>query len=209
MSTPTPLIPPPAYTPRAPDIETASILSAAPSYFSSAPPYSSRPQNTTRTPSLTDYYPTTWSLHSTSNSRHYSAVAARRAQAATARDTADLLEAARVTGDPVRAAMLVVREREREEFGVGEGGGRRVRPEEDGVLVGVEAAGRARRERERREGVEVLEREDRRWDWLLAQMNDWDEREKSWKKFKEKKQRTKTERVARRLGFGTAMWMGK
>ncbi|OBT81900.1 hypothetical protein VE02_09287 [Pseudogymnoascus sp. 03VT05] len=214
--TPTPLIPPPAYTPRAPspplhDIETASILSAAPSYFSSAPSYSTipRPQSTSRTPSLSDYYPTSWSRHATPSSRHYDAVAARRAEAATRRDTADLLEAARVTRDPVRAALLVVRERERVEFGMGREGGRRVRPEEDGELVGEEAAGEARRERLRREGVEVLEREDRRWEWLLAQMNDWDERERSWKMFKEKKQRTKTERVARRLGFGTAMWMGK
>ncbi|OBU01653.1 hypothetical protein VE01_00574 [Pseudogymnoascus verrucosus] len=221
-TTPTPLVPPPAYTPRAytlrgpsppHDIETASILSAAPSYFSSAPSYSTipprPPQSTSRTPSLADYYPTSWSRHSTPSSRHYDAVAARRAKAATERDTADLLEAARVTRDPIRAALMVVREREEREFGVGGVEGRRVRPEEDGELVGEEAAGEARRERLRREGVEVLEREDRRWDWLLAQMNDWEERERSWNRFREKKQRTKRERMASKLGFGTAMWMGK
>ncbi|ELR04819.1 hypothetical protein VC83_07055 [Pseudogymnoascus destructans] len=224
MSTPTALIPPPAYTPRAPsppapDIETASILSAAPSYFSSAPSYFSSapsystlprpPPSTSRSPSLADYYPTSWSRNATPSSRHYDAVAARRAEAASARDTADLLEVASVTRDPVRAALRVVKEREREEFGEGEGEGRRVRPLEDGELVGEEAAREARRERLRWEGVEVLVREDRRWDWLLAQMNDWEERERSWKKFREKKQRTRTESLASKLGFGTAMWMGR
>ncbi|KAL5349743.1 hypothetical protein ACLOAV_004773 [Pseudogymnoascus australis] len=201
----TPLIPPPAYTPRAPsppralDIETASILSAAPSYFSTAPPYSAAsprpPQSTSRNPSLADYYHTSWSRHATPSSRHYDAIAERRARAASERDTADLLAAARVTRDPVRAARMVVEERERAEFGVGEEEGRRVRPLEDGELVGEEAAEKARRERLAREGVEVLVREDKRWDWLLSQMNDWEERERSWKRFKKQKERTKTEKL--------------
>ncbi|OBT65374.1 hypothetical protein VE03_06058 [Pseudogymnoascus sp. 23342-1-I1] len=205
-----PLIPPPAYTPRAPDIETSSLLSAAPSYHSTAPPYTSHPPPHSRhptplTPSLADYHPTSWSRHASPSSRHYDAIAERRARAATARDTADLLAAARVERDPGRAARRVMEEREREEFGAGG----RVRPLEDVGLVGEEAAGRARREREWREGVEVLVREDGRWDWLLAQMEDWDERERSWKRFRTQRERTRTERVVRKLGLVGFMGMGK
>jgi hypothetical protein len=43
----------------------------------------------------------------------------------------------------------------------------RVRPEEDEELVGREAAERARRER-MGWGRGVLEREERRWDWMLG-----------------------------------------
>ena len=74
-----------------------------------------------------------------------------------------------MTRDPVRAALRVIGEREREEFGEGEGEGRRVRPLEDVQLVGEEAAAKARKERLEREGVEVLVREDKRWDWLLGE----------------------------------------
>ncbi|KFX90368.1 hypothetical protein O988_08238, partial [Pseudogymnoascus sp. VKM F-3808] len=49
----------------------------------------------------------------------------------------------------------------------------------------------------------------KRWDWLLAQMDDWDERERSWKKFREKKQRTKTEKVVKKLGLVGFMGIGK
>ncbi|KFY25354.1 hypothetical protein V493_04693 [Pseudogymnoascus sp. VKM F-4281 (FW-2241)] len=212
MSTvgPTPLVPPPAYSPRAPspparDIETASILSAAPSY-STLPPRP--PQSSSRDPSLADYYTNSWSRHATPSSRHYDAIAERRARAAAARDRAELMEAARVTRDPVRAARKVVEERERKEFGVGEEEGRRVRPLEDVELVGEAAAAKARKDRLAREGVEVLVREDKRWDWLLDQMNDWEERERSWKKFKKQKERTKTERVAKKLGLGGFMGIG-
>ena len=94
-------------------------------------------------------------------------MARRRAAAAAARDERELL-AAGLARDPLEAVRRVVGEREREEFGAGDGEGRRVRPLEDAGLVGEEAAGRARRERERREGVEALVVEDRRWDWLLG-----------------------------------------
>lgn len=74
-----------------------------------------------------------------------------------------------MTRDPVRAALMVIEEREKKEFGVGEGEGKRVRPLEDVELVGEEAAAKARAERLKREGLEVLEREDKRWDWLLCE----------------------------------------
>lgn len=51
----------------------------------------------------------------------------------------------------------------------GAAGGGVVRPLEDPYLVGEVAAARARRERLAREnGVDVLQREDRRWDWFLG-----------------------------------------
>jgi len=58
------------------------------------------------------------------------------------------------------------------------------RPLEDPYLVGEEAAAEARRERLLREnGDDILIREDKHWDWLLAQMESWDAREKSWQKY--------------------------
>lgn len=51
------------------------------------------------------------------------------------------------------------------------------RTSEDPELVGEAAAEENRRNREA--GLkDVLEREDKRWDWLLAQMSDWEERDK-------------------------------
>lgn len=47
----------------------------------------------------------------------------------------------------------------------------RFRPLEDPYLVGEEAAARARRERLAREnGDDVLQKEDRRWDWFLCKL---------------------------------------
>lgn len=46
-----------------------------------------------------------------------------------------------------------------------------LRPLEDPYLVGEVAAARARRERLAREnGPDVLQREDRRWDWFLGKL---------------------------------------
>lgn len=97
----------------------------------------------------------------------------------------------------MKAVKSLVAVRELEEFGCELSGveGRRVRPLEDPELVGEDAAERARRERLRREGDEVLLREDKRWDWMLAQMDDWEVREKSWKKFRETSERKRMERL--------------
>ncbi|KAK3298429.1 uncharacterized protein B0H64DRAFT_471719 [Chaetomium fimeti] len=81
----------------------------------------------------------------------------------------------------------------------------RVRPLEDPYLVGEEAAARAREERMAREnlrggGDEVLLREDRRWDWFLAQMKDREEREHSWKRFRRDLDRRSNTRLPFRIG---------
>jgi len=78
-----------------------------------------------------------------------------------------------------------------------------IRTLEDPELVGQEAAERNRKERESREnGWGVLENEDKRWDWLLAQMSDWEERDKSWKKFRQELEGGKRGKLAKRLGMG-------
>jgi len=100
--------------------------------------------------------------------------------------------------------VKMVEEREREEFGDDAcgAGGKRVRPLEDPDLVGEEAAEVARRKREGRMGNEVLVREDKRWDWLIGQMKDWEEREKSWAKFRSEVEQGKRTKLASRLGMG-------
>lgn len=79
---------------------------------------------------------------------------------------------------------------------------RDIRTLEDPRLVGEEAAEKNRQERLKREnGYEVLEMENRRWDWLLAQMSDWEERDKSWRKFRQELQGGNRAKLARRLGM--------
>jgi hypothetical protein len=80
---------------------------------------------------------------------------------------------------------------------------REIRTNEDAELVGKEVAIRNREARLRREnGYGVLEKEDKRWDWLLAQMSDWEERDNSWKKFRQELEGGKRAKLAKRLGMG-------
>ncbi|PHH85727.1 hypothetical protein CDD83_11250 [Cordyceps sp. RAO-2017] len=56
-----------------------------------------------------------------------------------------------------------------------------LRPLEDPYLVGEVAAAQARSQRLAREsGDDILIREDRQWDWMLAHMKDWDKQPRSW-----------------------------
>ena len=48
-------------------------------------------------------------------------------------------------------------------------------------------------------GDEVLRQEDKRWDFLVGQMADWQERERSWKTFRRELERNRG--FARRLGW--------
>lgn len=76
-----------------------------------------------------------------------------------------------------------------------------LRPLEDPYLVGEVAAEEARRERLAREtGDDVLIREDRQWDWLLAQMKDWDERDKSWIRFRREVETRQLKKLLNRIG---------
>ena len=221
--------PPPTYSPpptrlSPQDFETASIRSAAPSYISEAPPYSSslpsyqsiprsppsasssssprRPslsplhphaRTQSLTPSLDQFRIPTWST-TTSNptARHYHSVAHRRATIASAATQQEILQAALSGADPLQTlqARLLAESLEK------------LKPLEDPYLVGEEAAERARMERLAREnGMAVLIRENQRWDWLLSQMGDWEERERSWSKFRKELEGGKRGKLARRLGL--------
>lgn len=148
-------------------------------------------------PSLAAFRIPSWStINANPTARHYHSVAHRRVAAA--RSDAAALDSLK------RVVLERVEEEERVQA--------RFRPLEDPYLVGEEAAARARRERLAREnGDDVLIREDRRWDFFLgksstcsgshlfalqdfdtdgvlstrlAQMSDWEERERSWNKFR-------------------------
>lgn len=61
-------------------------------------------------------------------------------------------------------------------------------PREDPALVGETAAARAKAQRLYREtcmrGAEGMKHESQSWDFMLGQMTDWDERERSWTQFR-------------------------
>lgn len=80
---------------------------------------------------------------------------------------------------------------------------RAIRTNEDPYLVGEEAAEQNRQERLKREnGLSVLELEDKRWDWLLSQMRDWEDRDQSWRNFRKDIERGNKGKLATRLGLG-------
>ncbi|KAG6005455.1 hypothetical protein E4U21_007924 [Claviceps maximensis] len=75
------------------------------------------------------------------------------------------------------------------------------RPLEDPYLVGEVAAAQARRDRLLRETEDdILVREDKQWDWLLVQMRSWEEREKSWSRFRRELENTQRKKFFRRIG---------
>ena len=159
------------------DPETSSIRSAAPSYVSAAPSYtttrpsdiSSTPQTTTllrsaTAPSLDAFRMSSWSRITPTNptARCYHSVASRRASKLTLKEQAILLAAALSGEDAIAQIKKKMDDEERR---------RDMRTLEDPVLVGDVAAELNRRERLRREeGWDVLEREDKRWDWLLGML---------------------------------------
>jgi hypothetical protein len=203
---------PPPYVPRESartrDFETASIRSVAPSYTSRAPSYVSTapapartglpplpPLPASHTPSLNAYrMPSSWSrTQHNPTARHYHSVAQRRAESNTIKLRSSVLVAV-LNGDEGIAQMKKKMDEEERE--------RSMRTHEDPHLVGEEAAEEARQERLRREnGWEVLEQEDKRWDWLLAQMSDWEERDKSWKKYRKDLEDGKRVKVSKWMGL--------
>ncbi|KAK4124888.1 hypothetical protein N657DRAFT_643650 [Parathielavia appendiculata] len=150
-------------------------------------------------PSLSQFRIPPWSTaNSTSNptARIYHNVALRRAASvasSSSSSTANL--------DGLMRRVMLERIEEEERYHNSQQ--QRVRPLEDPYLVGEEAAARARAERMAREenwGEEVLIREDRRWDWFLAQMKDREERERSWKRFRRDIDRRSNSRLPFRIG---------
>ncbi|CEJ82848.1 hypothetical protein VHEMI02894 [[Torrubiella] hemipterigena] len=81
-----------------------------------------------------------------------------------------------------------------------------LRPLEDPYLVGEAAAAAEKRERLAREARDdILLIEDRHWDWFLATMNDWDERERSWAKFRARRNEKNQSSVLRNRW--TSRWL--
>ncbi|KAF2200223.1 hypothetical protein GQ43DRAFT_472926 [Delitschia confertaspora ATCC 74209] len=80
-----------------------------------------------------------------------------------------------------------------------------VSPLEDPYLVGEAAANKARQQRIYREmcirGEETARYESRSWEFMFGQMADWDERQRSWSKFRDQVGHTKL--LGRRLGVRT------
>jgi hypothetical protein len=216
--------PPPAYSPRPllpRDSDVTSIRSAAPSYVSNAPsyisieegdtprasglpsPYQSNPSSiqhprTNSTPSLDSFRISSWSRIQSSNptARHYHSIASRRASTLTLKEQASLLAAALNGDDGIAQMKKKMDEEERQ---------RAIRTNEDPYLVGEQAAEQNRQERLKREnGLDVLELEDKRWNWLLSQMSDWEERDQSWRKFRKDIERGNKGKLAKRLGLGKA-----
>ncbi|KND89762.1 hypothetical protein TOPH_05437 [Tolypocladium ophioglossoides CBS 100239] len=207
------------------DFETASVRSAAPSYVSNAPSYHSTAQNADAAPAyaprtgtssatnsparnetstprpqvglppippaspqtamtLHNFRIPSWSANNAVAARHYRNVAERR------------ITDGRYLNDLTRRNELNDRPLENQNDGADE-----IRPLEDPYLVGEVAAAQARRERLAREsGDDVLIREDRQWDWLLAQMKDWDERERSWARFRREVDNGQRKKLLRRIG---------
>ena len=79
-------------------------------------------------------------------------------------------------------------------------------PLEDPDLVGPEAARRAKERRiymaRCKNNKEAMRQENKTWDFMLAQMADWKEREKSWEKFRNDMASGKSGILGKRIGFG-------
>ncbi|KAF4589605.1 hypothetical protein GQ602_003494 [Ophiocordyceps camponoti-floridani] len=188
------------------DLETASMHSTAPSYVSEAPSYHSNPPYPDSAPAYAPMSPTlpppipdaampsadaarsrpvglppvpsalprtvvsvhnfrlpTWSANNAPAARHYRNVAERR-----------------ISDGRYRMADTAIRRPVLEDATSSPESGPQTRPLEDPYVVGEVAAAQARRDRlAREEGDDILLREDRQWDWLLAHMKVCDERQKN------------------------------
>lgn len=163
-----------------------------------------RPGGPVRNVEAHNYNVSSWSsIYCSTNARQYQNVANRRATVAgDSAQTAALVNALvsiqspaqpDERGAPVGPPLDRIHEDEAEA----------INPLEDPHLVGEEAARKARAARLYRErclrGEDALKCENKSWDFLLAQMADWDKREKSWEKFRSEVDRTKL--LGRRLGL--------
>jgi len=134
---------------------------------------------------MNSYRLPTWSTHNAPAARQYNSVVERRVNA----------ERERSRGSGVQERpRAVTLDRSPDE-------GPSNRPLEDPYLVGEQAAAQARRERLLREnGDDILIREDQQWDWLLAEMRNWESREKSWAKFRREVETGQRKNLLRRIG---------
>ncbi|KAG9244296.1 hypothetical protein BJ878DRAFT_78097 [Calycina marina] len=173
------------------DIAPPHYTSTPPSYTSLPPPHPhppALPRNTT-SPSLSFRLPPTLP---NPNTHTYQSVASRRAFRLALHEQTALLAAVLSGEDAVKRMRKRMADEER----------MRCATLEDPVLVGEIAAAFRRREREMNVGWYVLEREDRRWDWLLSQMGDWEGRDRSWRKYRRDEETGKRVKLASSFGLG-------
>ncbi|OTB01798.1 hypothetical protein M426DRAFT_25259 [Hypoxylon sp. CI-4A] len=172
--------PPPRYAP--PSSSSMLNLSSTPTPMTStfAPgaglPRIPSPRRRSEVPQLNAFAIPSWSsMSSNPNARHYQRVAHRRVSAANgSRQLGGVETALRSAMNRINAAAAAAAQDAEDA----------IRPLEDPYLVGEEAAARARRERlARQNGDDILYREERRWDWFLGQMKDWDDRDRGWTSF--------------------------
>ncbi|KAF0329861.1 hypothetical protein RB213_015995 [Colletotrichum asianum] len=220
------------------DFETASIRSAAPSYFSDAPSYHStapNPEpipaysppanNAAANPNGSTQYPTSLLPAAPAPARSGTTTPQPRSGLppippasavvpqlnnfriptwSTVHSNPTLNNVARRRmnqggADPVAHLRRFMSERMAEEEAAQRA--RDFRPLEDPYLVGEEAASRARRERLAREsGDDILWDEDRRWNRFLAQMQTWEDRDRSpWRNVRQNEPVNQRKRLSRRL----------
>ncbi|KAH7358299.1 hypothetical protein B0T11DRAFT_102195 [Plectosphaerella cucumerina] len=157
------------------------------------------PPRGSTTPSLNNFIIPSWSV--VNSNPTYQNVARRRAQSDHSDPVASmrrafLLERVAEDEDSPPASSSVSRDRTPEPSS--SSGARRHL--EDPHLVGEEAAAQARRRRLARErGNDILVQEDRQWNWFLAQMGTWEERDRSWTRFRQEIDSGQRRKLSRRL----------
>jgi len=167
-----------------------------------APGFQSRDPSRQNNLSFREINANSWSSTRTSNnSRQYNAVARRRANQAQVNTTAILNSLSAV---PERSPTSSTTNVSAYPFQVTASSEDAANPLEDPYLVGEEAARRARAQRVYREmclrGEEAAIYESRSWDFMWAQMADWEERRTEWNNFRRPRQ---TKLLGRLLGFRT------
>ncbi|KAI9878198.1 MAG: hypothetical protein M1830_001590 [Pleopsidium flavum] len=146
------------------------------------------------------------SVTSGHQARHYQNVAHRRATIASAEDERNALAMAMQTpksqADIIKEANVSENRRDSDSGEEKEEDDTSRIPLEDPHLVGHEAAAKAKAQRlymRRCIDEEALRQEQKTWDFMLTQMADWKEREKSWEKFRKEVGRSRL--LGRRTGL--------
>ncbi|KAJ6786787.1 hypothetical protein PWT90_03128 [Aphanocladium album] len=184
----------PTYTPRRTVLPTAATTAAevetaieprrqepAHAQTIGLPPVPARPPN--RMPPSFSF--PMWATTDTPTTRHYRKIVERR----------EVDGRYQTTGSPERQRATRLLE-EQNATNAAE-----FRPLEDPYLVGEQAAAEARRDRLAREGSDAtLQQEERQWDWLIAQMRGWEERERSWTRIRGEANALQRRRLSRRGG---------
>jgi hypothetical protein len=195
--TPTSLLPP-----RLPHEEVRGL--PAPRY---APGFQSRASGSVTDINVNNFNVGSWSSTRVSNnSRQYSAVARRRANQSRdeANDVTAILNSLSAVPERPATANRISPTTSTTTLAYPVQIGSSAEPQnprEDPYLVGEEAARRARTQRVYREmclkGEEAAKHESRSWDFMVGQMADWEERQKSWKEFRKSVENPKS--LRRRL----------